>query len=312
MRRQHVARGHEKINLSPLSYELLLTLLHAAPHLVSLDDLMKGVWPGLIVSPETVSQRVKLVRQALGDCAGSPRYIAGVRGRGYQLVANVEPLAAVHVPRVNGAAAGAAAAPANAPAPVAAEAAAPSPPRARRLARQVAYGALAVLAALFLYVSGDTPPRAWWAAGSPAAPEIGARSLAVLPFVNLSGDPASEHLGEGLSEEILNRLSRARGLRVAARTSSFAYRDRDVDARRLQDLLGVRYLLEGSVRREGQHLRVTVQLVDESGFRVWSGTYDRQLTGMLALQDDIAGSVVTSVLPRLTAENDTVPRVEPT
>jgi TolB-like protein/DNA-binding winged helix-turn-helix (wHTH) protein len=329
VRRQHVARGRERINLSPLSYELLLALLQAAPHLVSLDELMKRVWPGLVVSPETVSQRVKLVRHALGDRAGSPRYIGGVRGRGYQLIADVEPLTAVDAPRLNGAAAAPplppsteAETPAMPPSGEAAPAASPrsqaaktSParrPRVRRVARRVVYAMLALLAAAFLYRAGDLPLRAWWAAGSPAAAEIGANSLAVLPFVNLSGDPASEYLSEGLSEEILNRLSRARGVRVASRTSSFAYRDSDVDARRLQDLLGVRYLLEGSVRREGPHLRVTVQLVDESGFRVWSGTYDRRLTGMFALQDDIAGSVVTSVLPRLTAEDEAVPRIEAT
>lgn len=86
VQRQRVVRGRDTINLSPLSFELLLALVHAAPGIVSADELMRRVWPGLVVSPETVSQRVKLVRHALGDEAAAPRYIAGIRGRGYRLV----------------------------------------------------------------------------------------------------------------------------------------------------------------------------------------------------------------------------------
>src|SRR5271154_5205150 len=88
--RQLVSRGADPIPLPKLSYDLLLALIRAAPNLVSLDELMGLVWPGIVVSPETVSQRVKLLRDALDDDPRSPRYIAGVRGRGYQVVAPVE------------------------------------------------------------------------------------------------------------------------------------------------------------------------------------------------------------------------------
>src|ERR1700728_4040342 len=90
--RQRVTRESVELSLSALSFELLLALARAAPNVLSFDQLMERVWPGLVVTPETVSQRVKLVRDAIGDDSQSPRYIAGVRGRGYRMVASVTPL----------------------------------------------------------------------------------------------------------------------------------------------------------------------------------------------------------------------------
>ena len=90
--RQRVTRETAELPLSQLSFELLLALARAAPNVLSFDQLMERVWPGLVVTPETVSQRVKLVRDAIGDDSQSPRYIAGVRGRGYRMVASVSPV----------------------------------------------------------------------------------------------------------------------------------------------------------------------------------------------------------------------------
>lgn len=303
VRRQRVARGNEKIALSPLSYDLLLALLHAAPDLVSLDELMQRVWPDLVVSPETVSQRVKLLRHALGDNAGSPRYIAGVRGRGYRLIAAVNAMDPSDAPGPNGAGVIEAAPPSSgAPAVPAPHPVQPSPIRKRSLLRRVLYPTLGLLvAAVLVYeITGSESLQHWLAAQRPAsATQAAENSLAVLPFVNLSDDPESEHFSDGLSEEILNRLSRSGGLRILARTSSFAYKGSGYDAQQLRDLLGVQYLLEGSVRREGRHLRVTAQLVDESGFQVWSASYDRENTSIFAIQDEIAASVARSIVPQV-------------
>src|SRR6185437_7452537 len=93
--RQRVTRADVEVPLSQLSFELLLALARAAPNVLSFDQLMERVWPGLVISPETVSQRVKLVRDAIADDSQSPRYIAGVRGRGYRMVAPVIPVDAV-------------------------------------------------------------------------------------------------------------------------------------------------------------------------------------------------------------------------
>jgi adenylate cyclase len=119
------------------------------------------------------------------------------------------------------------------------------------------------------------------------------RSIAVMPFTNLSGDPSKEYFSDGMSEELLNLLARVPGLQVAARTSSFAYKGREVDVRQIGKELGVETVLEGSVRQAGDKVRITAQLVDtESGFHLWSQTYDRQLADIFQVQDEIAKAIV--------------------
>jgi TolB-like protein/tetratricopeptide (TPR) repeat protein len=119
-----------------------------------------------------------------------------------------------------------------------------------------------------------------------------ARTIAVLPLVDMSPDGKSGYLGDGLAQELSARLARMPGVRVAARTSSFAFRNRDTDARTIAQTLGVRHILEGSVHREGDQLRVTAQLIDGvSGYDVWSQTYNRTWQDLLAIEDDLARSI---------------------
>jgi adenylate cyclase len=127
-----------------------------------------------------------------------------------------------------------------------------------------------------------------------------ARSLAVLPFVNMSSDPANVYFSDGLSEEIITALSRIDGLRVAARTSSFALRDDKLDVRVIGDTLGVEAVLEGSIRKEGNRLRVTAQLIDaETGYHIWTKDYDREVADVIAVQDEIAREIAAALELRL-------------
>ncbi len=122
------------------------------------------------------------------------------------------------------------------------------------------------------------------------------RSVAVMPFTNLSGDPSKEYFSDGMSEELLNLLARVPGLQVAARTSSFAYKGREVDVREIGRELGVETVLEGSVRQAGDQVRITAQLIDtETGFHLWSETYDRKLADIFQVQDEIAKAIVDSL-----------------
>jgi serine/threonine-protein kinase len=133
-----------------------------------------------------------------------------------------------------------------------------------------------------------------------AAPAPTARSLAVLPFVDMSGDSANHYFSDGLSEEITTALGRIAGLRVAARSSAFALRDRALDVRRIGDTLGVDAVLEGSVRRSGRRLRVTAQLVDtHSGLQIWEDEYDREVADVVAVQDEIARAIAGALELRL-------------
>jgi adenylate cyclase len=119
------------------------------------------------------------------------------------------------------------------------------------------------------------------------------RSIAVLPFVNLSNDKEQEYFSDGLSEDLLNRLAKIPGLKVIARTSSFAFKGKNEDIRAISQTLGVAHILEGSVQREGNRVRVTAQLIRAAdGAHLWSEQYDRQLEGLLKLQDEISQAVV--------------------
>ncbi|MGI9265487.1 MAG: tetratricopeptide repeat protein, partial [Gammaproteobacteria bacterium] len=126
-----------------------------------------------------------------------------------------------------------------------------------------------------------------------------ANSVAVLPFENISNDPDNEVFCDGISEEILNKLAAFTELQVIGRTSSFAFKGSDYRIPRISSLLGVRYLLQGSVRKQGNQLRISAQLVDENGAQQWSDTFDRTLDNIFAIQTEIADLVAGTVVPQI-------------
>jgi adenylate cyclase len=237
-----VTREGREIPLGKLSFDLLFALVRGAPGFVSVDCLMEQVWSGTVVGPETLSQRVKLLRSALDDDAKEPRFIAGVRGRGYRLVAAVTP---VDISTVN----------------------------------------LRPMPGVDHSVGAE----------SDAVPRV-PRSIAVLPFANLTADPGKEYFGDGLGEELINVLSQVPQLKVAARTSSFAYKDKSRDARDIARELGVETVLDGSVRSAGERIRVVAQLVDaKTGFHVWSHSWDRRFEDVFKVQDELAAAIVQAL-----------------
>jgi adenylate cyclase len=164
-------------------------------------------------------------------------------------------------------------------------------PRSRRWPAGVA-----ALAGIMLLAGG-----AWWTLVGAGTRPGTYDSIAVLPFANLSGDAADDYFGDGLAEELLNALSSIDGLKVAARTSAFAFKGTNTDVRTIGDTLRVAAVLEGSVRRTSDRLRISAQLIDaRSGYRLWSETYDRPLTDMFAIQDAIAAEIVNALSVRLT------------
>jgi TolB-like protein/tetratricopeptide (TPR) repeat protein len=175
-------------------------------------------------------------------------------------------------------------------------------------------GGLILLALLFLGASryfgmngpdgsaahADTPAKAAAPAPGAALPAAPRNSVAVLPFANLSGDPKQDYFSDGLSEEVLDALAHIRQLQVAARTSSFSFKDKGVDVATIAQRLGVAYVLDGSVRRDGNLIRVSASLVDaRTGFKTWSETYDRKLDDIFAVQQGIAAAVAQALQVRL-------------
>jgi TolB-like protein/Tfp pilus assembly protein PilF len=155
---------------------------------------------------------------------------------------------------------------------------------------------LGILAVL-LAIGGGLLWRFERVAPATTAPEattqvIASRSVAVLPFVNMSGDPRNEYFSDGVTEEILNALAQVPGLKVAARTSAFAFKGKDEDLREVGRVLGVATVLEGSVQRAGDEVRITAQLIDtRSGYHLWSEKYDRKLTNIFAVEDEISAAI---------------------
>jgi len=147
--------------------------------------------------------------------------------------------------------------------------------------------------------TGVTPPGTLPTTASPAAPAAAAptgKSIAVLPFVNMSADPENEYFTDGIAEEIINALSQVQALRVASRTSSFAFKGKNEDISGIGRHLKVNTVLEGSVRKSGNMLRVSAQLVDvTNGYQLWSERYDRKLEDVFAIQDEIATSIVRAL-----------------
>lgn len=331
--RRAVLRGSSEIHLSKLSFELLRTLLEAAPNVVSNEELTRRVWKGVVVGPETVTQRLKVLRDALGDDAAIPRYIGGLRGHGYRILPEVtlnstEPEPPPPEP---------AAEPVTAPSQPAPPEVLQSVPRTRRLRRPAILLAAAALAVALTYVTvnslrtprqrGPTqtesasstgrsladapPPTAATPIATTSPPGFAPppHSVAVLPFINMSGDERQEYFSDGITEELLNSLAHINELQVAARTSSSSFKGKDTDLATIARKLNVRAVIEGSVRRSGRTIRVTAQLNDAvTGFHLWSETYDRDLGDVLKLQTEIAAAVAKAL--KITLLDDTAERIE--
>ncbi|MDQ6861847.1 MAG: adenylyl cyclase, partial [Verrucomicrobiota bacterium] len=173
---------------------------------------------------------------------------------------------------------------------------APNESIAPQTARRMNWMTTAVLLVALTYFAFDkfvlTPRRNAALAATASTPTVDAHSLAVLPFVNMSGDAANEYFSDGISEEILNVLARTPELHVAARTSSFSFKGKTLEVPEIARDLNVRMVLEGSVRKQGDRVRITAQLIDaKNGFHVWSETFDRKLQDIFAIQDEIAKAI---------------------
>jgi TolB-like protein/DNA-binding winged helix-turn-helix (wHTH) protein/Flp pilus assembly protein TadD len=281
---RRVTRGATDLAIAGLTFDLLVALVRAAPALVSVDVLMDNVWKGIVVSPETVTQRVKILRQALGDTADNPRYIAARRGYGYRMVSATNPKDVSAPDTVK-------------PLPEA------QLPRHLRLYLVVATVAL-TLAGSALWRTFDHASSDRTAGRRPgSSATMASGSVAVMPFANLTGEPAKEYFSDGMAEELIDALGQVPGLKVPARTSTFTYKGRQSDIRRIAQDLSVATVLEGSVRSAGERIRVNARLVDaQTGFEIWSQSYDRQFTDIFKLQDDLTAQIVRALRGYLKAD----------
>ncbi|HEX2139531.1 MAG TPA: tetratricopeptide repeat protein [Woeseiaceae bacterium] len=271
--------------LGPRPMALLLLLAAQPGKVFSREELMAEVWAGLVVSDETLSRCISDIRQALDDNRRAPRYIETLARRGYRLIEQPCPLTGD--PDATSAAGVAG---------TTLPAGHVRNPGIRQAAPWLAASLALLLAVAGWLVTGQDTARDEPVAEAPLAEN----GIAVLPFANLSDDPELEYFSDGLSEELIHRLSGVEALAVVARTSAFAFKGRTEDIREIGRALGVAYVLEGSVRRQGDQVRIGAQLIDvRNGFHLFSRVYERPFSDLFAIQEHVALEVGAALEPRL-------------
>ncbi|MGB6827450.1 MAG: winged helix-turn-helix domain-containing protein, partial [Terracidiphilus sp.] len=302
-------RGGQRIALEPKALRVLTLLVRRAGHLVDKRELLESVWPNSFVEENTLTRTITILRRELGDSSRDSKIIETVPTRGYRFIA---PVTALEEESRTATANSEALIVSMIGRSIGSESGLPSqPPGLRLLGEQQDQTPVAEI------VSGQRnwASRKWLLVGAvsalvlagvttytltrrrPAdakAPKI--TSLAVLPLKNLSGDPAQEYFADGMTEEVIGRLSMIRGLRVISRTSVMQFKDTRLSTPEIARKLGVDALVEGSVMREGNRIRVHAQLIRAStDEHFWSESYDRELGDVLTLESEVAQSIAQSV-----------------
>lgn len=269
--RREVSRDSVPIKLGKLSYEFLLFLVQSAPAVVSNEEIGDRLWKGRVATPDTIRQRAKLLRQALGDDADNPRYIQVLHGQGFGLVPEVE-IVAIETSTQTGAA------------------------RKKRRNVFIAGALLAVFAAWWMLSQTDPSET------DIADPAVD-NSLAILPFENLTGEVEDAYFVDGFHNDLLTQLSKISSFKVISRTSVLGYRSGDRNLREIGDELNVSNVLEGSIQRSGDSVRINAQLIDaRTDAHLWAERYDRDLTAtnVFEIQSEMATAVAGALRAVLT------------
>src|SRR5436190_17805214 len=300
-------RGDAQVPLTPRVFETLLYLIEHNDTVLDKERLMEAVWPDSIVEENNLTQNISTLRRVFGETPGSHHYIVTVPGRGYRFVANVKLREAYADPeprRIQE--------PAIEPAETETErvtsVSQPEHAATSRSFRPLLLATAAVLSlsvAALLFWRGRTqnPPGA--PANIPSARiVIPEKSIAVLPFANLSADKENEFFTEGVQDDILTALAKVADLKVISRTSVASYvAGPHRNLGEIERELGVADVLEGSVRRAGGKVRVTAQLIEmRTNTHLWAETYDRDLTDVFAIQSDIAQQIAAALKAKLAPE----------
>jgi len=288
-----ISRDGEIARVEVRTMRLLLSLAEHSGEVVSIDDLLTQVWPDVTVAPDSVYQAVASLRRLLGDDPKQPTYIETVPRLGYRMIATVSPWADQPITQTG--------AEVNSPRP-----------RFRAGFTLAAAAALcfALVVAFLLYGKVANNNHS----ASAAVPPQPQQSIAVLPFLDLTDDMNQEPFADGMTEELIDKLSKIPGLRVPPPTSSFYFKGKlwprshgtpQITIPDIAKTLGVVYVLDGSVRKSGARVRVDVRLIRaDSGYVVWSETYDRPFDDILMVQDNIAGEVTKALRASIEARPD--------
>jgi TolB-like protein/DNA-binding winged helix-turn-helix (wHTH) protein/Tfp pilus assembly protein PilF len=272
-------RGKDVVALTPKALDTLLLLVRNSGHLLEKDDLIKTLWPNTFVEEGSLSNNIFLLRKALGD---DPAFIETVPRRGYRFVGAVREFprtASTHPEKLT-----------NADTLGFADAKERRPWRSWAATAIAAFALLASLEVIWSYRGagrrGETID-----------------SVAVLPFVNASGDPNAEYLSDGITESLINSLSSLPNLKVMSRDSAFCYKGKETDAKTVGHALGVRAIFKGRVAQRGDTLVISAELIDaRDNGHIWGQQYSRKSSDIFTLQEEIAKEMTAALRVRLTGE----------
>ena len=269
-----ISHADRHVDLQPQVMDLLVYFLEHPGQVITIDELHSNLWKDRVVTTASIYTSLKQLRAALVDDARDPRYVKTIPKRGYQLIAAVENL--------------------NESDPVASPKDESDRDQGSRWGRAVItlLGISLAIALLTIFMPGKQ------GSGPMLHNTVVTQdtSIAVLPFSDMTPDQDHGWFTDGMTEEILNKLALLPGLKVTGRQSSFSFRNSDADLPTIGATLGVSHLLEGSVRRDGEKVRVTAQLIRaDDGFHVWSQEFDRNLLDSIAIQDEISNGIARAL-----------------
>jgi len=265
-----LSRAQQDLRIQPKSMEVLVHLAEAGEAVVERDNLLQAIWGERAVSDEPLTRCIGELRKALGDSPSNPTYIRTIPKRGYKLL--------------------------QSPTPLAKKPSARNPFPLKKLVLLTGLGFVLLGIAVLLLPNARVERTANPDTAQYPDSLVVNRSIAVLPFADMSPAGDQEYLSDGIAEELLNLLAKIRELRVISRTSAFSFKGTALNVREIAGQLGVAYVLEGSVRTSGDRIRITAQLIDaRADTHIWSEIYDRELRDIFEIQEDIASAVVSKL-----------------
>ncbi len=290
-------RNGDRVPVAPKGFDVLAYLVEHAGRVVTQDEMLEALWSETYVNPEVLRKYILEIRKALGDRPDKPEFIETLPKRGYRFIAPVTDESGIEL--------------ADLPTSLATEEhAAKEMVEAEAtpldLESSSGKGRLWKLAIILLLSVVAAAMGVYFRPGKGAAnaSSLNNTSIAVLPFADMSPAKDQEYFSDGLAEQLINDLAKVSGLKVVGRSSSFQFKGKNEDLRDVGRKLGVANVLEGSVRREGNHVRITAELTKaDDGFQLWSQTYDREINHIFAAQDEIARAVTGALQVKLLSPN---------
>lgn len=286
-------RNGQVEHVEPMVFDLLVLLANNPDRVITRDELIEKLWDGRIVSEATISTTVKSARKALGDSGEIQKYIKTIRGRGIEFVAEV-----------------------NAPFQERRKSSDDTTPvidQKSNIPKSFVFKIAIIISlfvfAIFLYVTDDGTMNSTNQGDVAIIPE-GPYKVAVMPFADMSENADQEYFADGMAEEILNLLASIPGLELTSRTTAFSLKGLNLTVPEIAERLNIHYIVEGSIRTTDDRVRVTAQLIDvNTDAHLWSETYDRELTSIFDVQDDISGAITDALKIELgnTARSRRVP-----